>query len=224
MKFFFVIILFISSVNAISLDSFECPNSVLAGEDFYCTLNISDVNEYFDVKLQIQGINSTINKVWNNNWQRSDWYINNLVDKSGSYKIKTIINDYVGDANILMRIRQSGTSGYVVEEKKEIRIILKENIKEEDIQKDKDEKIDNTRKVINKTKEEIIQKNQTFTSKTIIKLNSNNISEEIVYESKTYKVKNSLFYILIVFFVSILLFQLIRHGKCNNDYRNAWET
>jgi hypothetical protein len=225
-KFFiiFVIILMPFSL-AIKIDDIELPEKIYSNEDFFIKLNITDVNGNFDIKLQIKGENSTINKVWNNEWQRSDWYINKLIDRNEEYNIKILINDYIGEALLTIRIRETDSSSYEIEKIIPIEIILRnDNIEDEEKNEEKEKtKKDDKENYID---ENINNKNEkeNISDKTIIKLNYDNILGETVYEDKTEKIKKILFYLLAIFFVLFLLFQLLRYGKRNNDYRNAWET
>ena len=83
MKFFVIIFFLIPYVNAIVINNITCPTEIYTDEEFFCDIDIEGVNGIFDVKFQIKGVNSTINKVWNNGWQRSDWYVNGIIENDG---------------------------------------------------------------------------------------------------------------------------------------------
>ncbi len=200
------------------INEIDCPNEIITNKDFYCSFNLSGVNGLFDIKFQMYGTNSTINKVWNNGWQRSDWYLNGFIDKNGNYNIKNIIYNYTGNAELIIRIRESGEKSFNLEKKISLKIVSERNE-------------ENNTNIEEKEIEEYVEKpkiNETLilneTSKTIIKLNYDDISSEIVYESRTNKIKNGLLFLSITVFVGLLIFQLFKYGKRDNDNRDAWES
>ena len=78
----FVILFFILLIDfclAIEIENINCPKEVNTNEEFYCTLDLIEVNGLYDLKFNVysEGL-PNLNKVWNgNDWQRSDWYIQN---------------------------------------------------------------------------------------------------------------------------------------------------
>lgn len=232
MKFFFLIFFLIPYVNAIVINSITCPAEIYTNEEFYCDIDVEGVNGVFDLKFQTKGINSTINKVWNDGWQRSDWYVNGIIESDGVFKIKNIISNYNGGGSISIKIRESQSKKIVIDETKLIEIIKRENNviekhePEEEYFEEKENFVeDESENTVINLKKDVVQdtkKEQVFSSQTIIKLNSNDIMNEIVYESKSRIVKKVLFCLSILLFVLLLLFQLLKYGKCNINNTDAW--
>ncbi len=214
-----ILLIFLSTIiSAIEITDINCPEEISTSQDFICELDINEVNGLYDIKIQIQGGDQTINKIWNNEWQRSDWYVTRLIDQSGQYKIKLLIDkEFLGTANGLIRIRETGTKQYISENTFQLEII--ETIVElvEESEESESEKHNSkTEKSKEPIKKKILpirlnEKNTTTTiSQKVINLNSDERIEETIYESKNEKIKRYSFYIFVPFLVITLILLLFK--------------
>ncbi len=223
-----LLLIFIFSIcfcSAIELSSISCPEIVSFEKDFICELDFDNVEGAYDVKIQILGDGQTINKIWANSWQRADWYVTRFVDRSDIYNAKLIISkDFDGIANGLVRVRESGTKEYIVEESFEIEVGEQKEI-EEDLEDEKDEESVKRIGVVSYKNESVVEKNVEKTvfevikinsnsvietSKKVIKLNADEDLEEVIYESINEKVKRIAFFLFIPFLILAILLLIFK--------------
>ena len=211
---------------AIQITEINCPEEVQQEQDFICELQIEEVNGLYDIKVQIQGGGQTINKIWNNQWQRADWYVTKLVDASDTYKIKLLIDkDYLGNSNGLIRIREAGTKQYLIEETFQTEVVemLDESEGDEEDEEDEEEGESNMKIRNIKAKEDPIPREETGElivltsiegekelSQKVINLNSDKSIERTIYESKNEKIKKYSFYIFLPFLILTLILLIFK--------------
>ncbi|MFA5485116.1 MAG: hypothetical protein WC260_02620 [Candidatus Pacearchaeota archaeon] len=221
----FVILFFILLIDfclAIEIENINCPKEVNTNEEFYCTLDLIEVNGLYDLKFNVysEGL-PNLNKVWNgNDWQRSDWYIQKLISKNGEYKILSKIDkNYEGIATISIRLRENKATSF-----SEKILEIKINNMEEEIEDYDETEINNLNEIVeegggdieeenikeeNIEKKEIIKENKII-SKSIINLNSNNNTEELIYKSKSKQILRVIPYILTIFLIALISFIIIK--------------
>lgn len=221
----FVILFFILLIDfclAIEIENINCPKEVNTNEEFYCTLDLIEVNGLYDLKFNVysEGL-PNLNKVWNgNDWQRSDWYIQKLISKNGEYKILSKIDkNYEGTATISIRLRENKATSF-----SEKILEIKINNMEEEIEDYDETEINNLNGIVeeeeeniegedikeeNIEKKEIIKENKII-SKSIINLNSNNNTEELIYKSKSKQILRVIPYILAIFLIALISFIIIK--------------
>ncbi|MDD2444632.1 MAG: hypothetical protein PHH53_00615 [Candidatus Nanoarchaeia archaeon] len=207
--FLFILILLINFGFAIEINNIDCPKEVNINEEFYCVLDLIEVNGLYDLKLNVNSKElSNLNKVWNGNiWQRSDWYLQSLISKDGEYKILSKVDkEYEGIAFISLRLRENKASSFN-EEVLEIKINQEEKIENDNI-----EEISNKYETFEQlnTEENEIKNENKIISKSIINLNSNDNIEELIYESKSKKILRIIPYILGIFLIGLISFIIIK--------------
>lgn len=105
---FLAFVLMLSFVSGIEA-SIDCPDQVRYLEEFECSVEITGLQETHDLKIQIKGGGTTINKIWDGNeWARSDWYIDEYINSEGVCNVGIKFHkDFVGTAEGIFRLRPS---------------------------------------------------------------------------------------------------------------------
>src|SRR3989344_4207983 len=106
-------------MNFISAQSIELnyPEKVNLGEDFTMNLKLIDFEGgdavLYDVKIDILGNGERIAKIENENsgvWKSTYYYVPEIIKNNENKELSLISESYVGEANIEVKIRKSGTS------------------------------------------------------------------------------------------------------------------
>jgi len=216
MKYLILFLLMLSFVSAVSVN-FDCPDSVKIEEEFICSLEVSDGDGVYDVKVYIRGDDGMINRIWNNDdWQRTDWYAKNLISNGESIEVKLKIDkEFYGSATGEFKLRNNGTTNVVFDEDFLIEVLSNEdiedieegdseNIEEEVTENDSIEDVEILEESSQTTKK--IDNNVVLTSQKekIVLNDAVENSEEVVYESKSAKIIDYLPYVFSIFLIFII--------------------
>jgi hypothetical protein len=214
---FLLIVNFVSAVNV----NFNCPASVGVGEEFECSLQISQTVDLYDLKIEIEKDNKNVAKIWDEieeKWQSAYYYLKNL-SGDGEKSVKVIIENE-GEYDGILKIRYEGkTESFNFS-------IVANNQNSPDIPKDKNTEKENISKVgildgKNLADKDVVKKNENVSegvgnffkkesANTVINLNNARVNseKEVVYESKNFKVLKYLpygFCLFLIFIIGILL-------------------
>jgi hypothetical protein len=174
----------------------DFPDEVYFYEVFEVELEISGVEEKdYDIKIEITE-EDTISEIYdekNDEWISGNYYIKYAIKGQGKKEFDiNITEDYEGEASIVAKIRKTNSSSALAEEKFQIRVLEKEEKREEYIpQIPEEEKREETREV------------------EVVHLNNQDIEEagkEVIYTSSKEKIKEYSVYFFIVFSVLLLGF------------------
>jgi len=106
-----VIILFILFIPIISAQSISVsyPESIESGRQFNLNLKLIDFkNDTYDVKIEILGRGERIARVLNyGEWKSTYYYVNNAVKNNEETIFQLELNNYTGDAEIEIKIKDS---------------------------------------------------------------------------------------------------------------------
>ncbi len=170
-------------------------------------------NENYDIKIYIkpEDEGTVLSEVYDkkeNKWLSGNYYINEIISGSGekeerfSLRIKNKYNNFSGDAEIVTKIRKSGTS-FVIDEEKEDAEVLKKEEKTYENNDTKSSEIKN-----NSVKEDTTSISSI--SGKVIQLGSRQAEkEELIYESKSEKIKKYSIYGLNLVLLIIILFLIM---------------
>lgn len=113
MKFILLIlsILLISFVSAQSIEV-DYPEEVYVNEEFSFKITLLDFDSgTYDVKIDIFGEGTRISRILDNNdWKSTFYYINNAISVNEEKEFVLKIENYVGPADIEIKIRKSETT------------------------------------------------------------------------------------------------------------------
>ncbi|MGK0209654.1 MAG: hypothetical protein ACI83O_000936 [Patescibacteria group bacterium] len=219
MKYLLLILLLISPVLALNA-SIDCPNSVEYEQEFTCKVTFTEQeNTNYDLKVQIKGNGTTINKIYNGQeFQRSDRYLKEYLDNNNEYNIKLKIHKAIpSEALGTVKIRESNTTKILFEsifniittvpeiaEEPEIKASSKkEDKKENKIKEEIPEFIPAKKQNITKTTPHIIQLNP---SQNVINPEQNNNTKKpvVIYKSKEASILDLTTYVFIFFLITMI--------------------
>ena len=154
----------------------------------------------YDVKLQILGkYKESLNRNWDGeSWFRSDWFLKDFIGVGGGKIRSRIYRDFEGEATLVIKLRNKKTKEIVFFEERPIEVNFerKNLIRKRNSQKDPGvifnlEKL--PKKVINLKSPEILER-----------------TAEVIYESKTEKIRKYSFPIFSFFLIVILVYSFFR--------------
>lgn len=95
----------------------NCPEEIFIEEEFECEILFEKNFLSYDVKLTLVGNGSSVNQIWDgNSWQRSDWYVKNLINGEETFARLKIHKPFTGEAKGTLKIRESGGNKLFYEE------------------------------------------------------------------------------------------------------------
>jgi len=178
-----ILFLFVMSfVSAVDVD-FDCPDEVEIDEEFFCSLEVSDGEGIYDVKVEIKNGRDDVAEIWNedkDDWQSAYYYLQDFIGDDGEKTIDLkIVED--GDYDGVLKLRDEGGDREFFDF--EIRAEKGEEVYVEDEKED-----------------EIVLSPEPLKA---ISLNGDGDSE-LVYESKDSKIMNWLPYAFSVFLIIVI--------------------
>lgn len=198
-------------------------DDIVNGEEFEIKVEAFNLkNENYDIKIYItfEDENTIISETYNeedDKWKSSTYYVENIISGSGdksatlSLRIKSSYRNFSGDAEVIAKIRKSGTSSIIDEVREDIEILEKE-------EENNTSKIIETQKTskTSKTVEENDKKTAQITGE-VIKLGNRQAEtkdekENVLYESGSEKIKKYAIYGLNLILIVIVIFLLKRKG------------
>lgn len=221
---FFIIILNLGLVladtnnsNPISLKLNWDDEDIENGKEFTIEITAFNLEEKdYDLRIYLfddenkKEISESQNK--EKEWISSRNYIKDLflgpgeVSKNVKLRIKTIYSEFRGDAKIIARIREKGSSAYIKEIEEEIEVIENKNNKENIIENTPDYQRDQVIKEIEQKKD--IEKIYIGKKSQDIKTNGN-----VVYESKNELIGKYSLFAFIILIIILAFFIIIRWKK-----------
>jgi len=180
-----VLVLLVGFVSAVDVE-IECPDDIYVGESFECDVEVSDGDEVYDLKVEIDEERDSVLKIWN----AGAW-------KSSYYYLKEFVRD---DAEVRLKIEEVGRFDMVVKLRDEdwrkefdvgrIRVEVGEDDRErEDLSADGADFVEESGVIVLNGKDEVLV------------LNSAEVEDEWDYVSKDGMVVNWLPYLFCLFLV-----------------------
>jgi hypothetical protein len=99
-------VLFIGLVSAAEVD-FSCPNDIFAGEEFECSLEVSDGDGVYDVKVEADKERNSVLEIWDESdgWKSGYYYLIGFIENGDEKSLKLIISE-VGKYDVILKLRQ----------------------------------------------------------------------------------------------------------------------
>ncbi len=193
---FLSVIFFINFISALEVD-FSCPSEVSVGGEFECDIEFSGD---YDLKVDILCGDKRCARIWNGEFWGSTYYF--VTDfKEDSVRLK-IVDNFDGNCEGKLRLRENGKRGYSYEESFSIMVLgsSDENINEE-------KKTEEETLITTEIKKETLEK-----TNRVIDLNpaEENSEEIILYESKNEKIKNYAVYGFCLFLIFVIVVLVVR--------------
>lgn len=218
---FILIILLISMISAQNIEV-DYPEEVHANEEFTVKISLLNFDSgTYDVKIDIFGEGNRISRILDGeNWKSTYYYINEIISENGEKEFTLKIENYIGTANIEIRIRKSETSIVETFDDYEIESVQEgdslEETKKEEEQENKTENDETFSSVdsneINVLSMQINEKENAEEAQTIV-LNPKNIKSE---ENSEKLKRNYPLYGLILFSLLLgILFWVRKKGNKN---------
>jgi len=100
-----LILLMIGFVSAVSVD-FDCPDEIFVDEEFKCSLEVSDGDGEYDVKIDIDGERNSVLEVYNDGvWKSGYYYLIDFIEDGEERDIRMRISED-GDWDGFLKLRQ----------------------------------------------------------------------------------------------------------------------
>jgi hypothetical protein len=195
------------------------------GEEFNVEISAFNLEDkMYDLKLYIydedEKIMSEIFDEEQDKWKSSQYYLTEILEGPGEerktikLRIKKGYKDFSGNADIMAKIRKTGTSSIVEESSEGIRILEGSN-EEEDPEGEKtlgeenysEESYEENEKGLDKEENKIIKLGNLKAIKQ--ETDKTNEKGSIIYESKSEKIKKYSIYIMNIILIGIIIFLLI---------------
>ena len=113
--------------------SLSSPKEVFTNEEFSVSISVSNLKEKnHDLKISVQTGGRVLSEIFNpktNSWQSGRYYLSNFFSGtsfSGNFKLKIKEENFLGDAQILAKIRESKTKKIALEFSEKIKVKQKE--------------------------------------------------------------------------------------------------
>jgi hypothetical protein len=213
----------------IGLELKWAKEDIINGGEFDIRLHFFNLEDkIYDIKVLIYDEegdkNSPLSEFYNrdkDDWKSSKNYYNNFVTGPGeerkdiTMRIKESQGDFKGGAYIGVRLRENGKASYSKEFIEEIDIIKDEGGKEEnsEVYAEKKEEIEGNKE--DKEAERVIVLGSSKSS-----LETKDIKSEIIYESKTEKIKKYSIYGFALLCVILCILLIFKNGRKNKSFDN----
>ena len=109
--------------------SLAFPKEVFPKEEFSLFLSVSHLKEkFYDLKISLQSQNKILSQIFNsqkNSWQSSHYYLKKIFTGpsfEGDFKLKIKTLNFIGEAKLLIKIRESESKNIVLEKSEKIKI------------------------------------------------------------------------------------------------------
>jgi len=211
---------FVSAVSA----NFDCPESVGVNEEFECSLEVTEGEGVYDVKLEIMQDTENVGRVWNEveeKWKSSFYYVKDFIS-SGETKELRVKVEMEGNYECVLKLRQGDTKEFFdfslnvgegsVSEGGEVEESGEGAVEEgeEGVEESEEDRVEEDEEKVAEDRSENIVLNSE--EREIISLNSPEIVEEesfeVVYESKSFKALKYAPYAFSIFLIVVVGFLL----------------
>jgi len=187
--FTLIVLLMLSFVSAVDIN-FDCPDEILADEEFKCSLEVFDGDGEYDVKVEIKNGEDDIAEIWSedkNDWQSAYYYLQDFISSDDEKDIRLRVSEE-GDWEGVLKLRQG--------DKREFFDI------EIEVEEGEEEFVEGVEEVY---VEGVEEKEIILLEKPlkIISLNDNS-EKKLVYESKDSKIMKYLPYAFSIFLIVLV--------------------
>jgi len=206
-----LIFLLLPFVSAVAVD-FDCPKEIFVDDPFSCSLEITEGEALYDVKVEIRKDDKIVSRVWNeakSSFQSGFYYLKEYIEK-GEEKAVLLKITGEGKFNGILKLR----TGSVITEFPFDIIVGEAKVSEPDEQETKEVFVkdrEDTSLDEQEEKQEVVQENNLVEvplTPSVISLNAleePEVEQKVVYKSKNAKVMDYLLYGFLVFIILILL-------------------
>ena len=99
-----VLVLMIGFVSALDVD-LDCPDDIYVGEEFECSVEVSDGDGVYDVKIEIDEERDSVLRIWDEDggWKSGYYYLNNFVRDDVDVRLKILER---GRYDVVVKLRQ----------------------------------------------------------------------------------------------------------------------
>lgn len=196
MKWVILILLMTSFASAVYID-FDCPDDILADEEFECSLEVFDGEGEYDVKIDLDGERNSVLEVWNDGtWKSGYFYLKEFIESGKEDDIKLRVSEE-GNYDGSLKLRQGDKREFF-----DIEIDVEEAEETKEDEEVVEDEVDSPEPPVEKKSSE----------PKIISLNEDTLEEvdELVYASKDAKVVSWLpygFSLFLILIIGILLWE-----------------
>ncbi|MCD4770914.1 hypothetical protein K8R30_00680 [archaeon] len=100
-----VLVLLMGFVSAVEVD-FDCPDDIYVGEEFECSLEVSDGDGVYDVKVEVDKERSSILRIFDSgDWKSGYYYLKEFIEDGDEEDVKLKILEK-GRYDVILKLRQ----------------------------------------------------------------------------------------------------------------------
>jgi hypothetical protein len=100
-----VLILLMGFVSAVDVD-FDCPDDIYVGEEFECSLEVSDGDGVYDVKVEADEERSSVLRIWDSgDWKSGYYYLKEFIEDGDEEDVRLKITEE-GKYDVILKLRQ----------------------------------------------------------------------------------------------------------------------
>ena len=188
---FITLIFLIGFVSAVEVD-FNCPDKIYVDEDFGCSVEVSDGDGVYDVKVDLDGERNSVLDFWTGDeWKSGYYYFKDFIEDGDEEILKLKVSE-VGRYDGILKLRQGNKREFF-----DVEIRVRETRVNDDVVDDTPSK-----------KSEVILLNNV--NPEIISLNALDSEDEWDYVSKDGLIIDWLpygFCLFLIFLVGILMWE-----------------
>ena len=86
--------------------SISCPEEVYYNEEFECQVLVSDLDSVYDLKIYFSTSSGGVNRIYEDEFRRADWYLKGYIQNEGEYDVPLIIHkEFQGVAEVQFKLR-----------------------------------------------------------------------------------------------------------------------
>jgi len=133
---FVVLVLLMGFVSAVEVD-FDCPDDIFEDEEFECSLEVSDGDGVYDVKVEVDGERNSALRIFDSGeWKSGYYYLKEFIENGDEEDIRLKISEK-GKYDVVLKLRQ-GSSREEFDVGK-LKVLTMEKVEEVEIEESEDE-------------------------------------------------------------------------------------
>jgi len=218
-----LIILFLPIISALNID-FSCPQNVTNNQEFECAITTTSLSGIYDLKIDITQNDKRISKIYNTAWKSTNYYIIGFISDETPRSVRLILNGSSGDCSGVIKLRKSDKVEYSANFTIFISATANAIIPEPPKQPTQEPIISEIATINNSSTIALTPNYLTANaistapsqaqtpkspSENIINLNPS-LKEEVIYESKSERIKKYSIYGFCLFLIFIIILLIIK--------------
>ena len=103
-----VLVFLMGFVSAVDVD-FDCPDDIYVGEEFECSLEVSDGDGVYDVKVEAHKERSSVLRIFDSgDWKSGYYYLKEFIEDGDEEDVRLKILEE-GKYDVILKLRQGSS-------------------------------------------------------------------------------------------------------------------